>query len=185
MRHGLDEIRRSPQGMGRSARNDGPGDGSAVRLFAVLLKEVRQLRFAEGRQQRGCRASLRRIEPHVERAAVLKSKAAIPVGQLVGRQPQVEQNPVDLRDVKFVEYLGQLGITGLSQGDARVGGQQVRRSREHLGIAIETDEFSGGTNMFEEGAAMSAAADRTVDDDQSRLEVEELNDFPYDDGSMD
>jgi hypothetical protein len=114
----------------------------------------------------------------------LKAESAFRVGQLVGREPQIEQDSIDAVDSKLVEDFRQLGITGLLQDAARIG-QYRACSREHQWIAIETDQFSVGTELFEDETAMTAGSDRAVNHGQPRRKLEELNDFPYEDGSVD
>jgi hypothetical protein len=65
----------------------------------------------------------------------------------------------------------------LPQGDAGIG-QIFGRPSEHPGIAIESDEFSVRTQVFEEDTAVSAGSYCSVDDGQPRREVKELDDFP-------
>jgi len=102
---------------------------------------------------------------------------------LIGGETQVEQNAVDARDSELIQDLWQLRITGLPQDAARVG-KTLGRPGEHQGIAIKSDEFSGGTEVFEEDATMASGSDRPVNDDQPWLDVEKLDDFPYEDGPM-
>ena len=130
---------------------------------------------------------MRGVEPHVERDAAretaLDAEAAGRIGQLIGRKAQVEQHAVDAADSEGVEDLGQLCITGLSQGHARVG-KNAGGPRQHRRIAIQSDQFSVGSELFEDELAMTAAADRAVDHDQSRAEVQELQNFPDKDRTM-
>jgi hypothetical protein len=127
---------------------------------------------------------LRGIETHVQRRGPLEAESAFRIGQLVGRKSQVEQNSIDAADSKFVEDFGQLGITGLLQDAPRIG-QYRACPREHQRITIETNQFSVGTELFEDETAMTAGSDRSVDHDQPRRKVEELNDFPHEDGTVD
>jgi hypothetical protein len=114
----------------------------------------------------------------------LEAESAFRVGQLVGRKPQVEQDSIGATDSKLVEDFRQLGITGLLQDAARIG-QHLACPRKHQWIAIKTDQFSVGTELFEDETAMTTGSDRAVDHDQPRRKAEELNDFPYEDGSVD
>ncbi len=114
----------------------------------------------------------------------MEAESAFQVGQLVGRKSQVEQNSIDAVDSKLVEDFRQLGIIGLLQDAARIG-QDRGCPREHQRIAIKTDQFSVGTELFEDETAMTAGSERSVDHDQPRRKVEELNDFPHEDGTVD
>jgi len=181
--HSFDQFSRCPHGPAGAAADNRAGNRPAGRLFAVAKQEVRQLGFLEcGEEFRG-RLTLCRVETHVEQTGRLKAKTATGIGQLIGGKPQVEQNAVDPRDSELIQDLWQLRITGLPQGAARVG-KTLGRPGEHQGIAIKSDEFSGGTEVFEEDAAVAAGSDRPVDDDQPWLHVEKLDDFPHEDGPM-
>jgi hypothetical protein len=181
--HRVDQFSRCPHGLAGAAGDNRARNRSAGRLFAVAKEEVRQLGFLEcGEELRGG-LPLCRVETHVERAACLKPKAAVRIGQLIRGEPQVEQNAVDPRDSELIQDLWQLRITGLPQDAARVG-KTLGRPGEHQGIAIKSDEFSGGTEVFEEDATMASGSDRPVNDDQPWLDVEKLDDFPYEDGPM-
>jgi hypothetical protein len=126
---------------------------------------------------------LRRVESHVERTGVLKAETAALVGQLVGRKAQIEQHSVDAVDAQSIQDVGQLCITGLLQSAASIG-QNQRRSGEHHWIAIESDEFSGRTKVFEKNAAVTAGSDCSVHDNLSRRNVEKLNDFAQENRTM-
>jgi hypothetical protein len=71
----------------------------------------------------------------------------------------------------------------VSQNRARIG-NRVRRPGEHRRIAIQADQFSVGSDLFEDQFAMTAAADRAIDYNESRPNVEELQNFPDEDGTV-
>jgi hypothetical protein len=181
---GVDQIGARPQRAVSAAFDNRVGNRSGRGFFTVAGQKVGQLRFSDRGEKIGRRLTLRRIETHVQRRGPLKAESALRVGQLVGRKPQVEQNSIDAADSKLVEDFRQLGITRLLQDAAR-SGQHRGCPREHQRIAIETNQFSVGTELFEDETAMTAGSDRSVDHDQPRRKVEELNDFPYEDGSVD
>lgn len=167
-----------------AATDDFACDWPARGLFAESKKKIRQFGFFQRGKELGCGIALRRVEPHVERTGGLKAETPLRIGQLIRRKPQIEQNPVDLLDAKLVQDFGQLRITGLPQGAARVG-EVSRRPSDHQWIAIESDEFSVRTKLFEEDAAMTAGSEGRVHHRQSRREFEDLNDFPYQDRTVD
>jgi hypothetical protein len=162
--HSFDQLSRCLHGPAGAAADNRASNRPAGRLFAEVKQEIRQLGFLERREEFRGGLTLCRVETHVERTACLKPKAAARIGQLIGGEPQVEQNAVDPRDSELIQDLWQLRITGLPQGAARVG-KTLGRPGEHQGIAIKSDEFSGGTEVFEQNAAVAAGSDRPVDDD--------------------
>jgi hypothetical protein len=181
---GFNQIGTRPQRVASAAFDDGFCDRSAGGLFAVAEQEVRQVIFVDRGEQVGGRFSLRRVETHVERTGRLEAESPFTIGQLIGSKSQIEQDPIDAVDAKLVEDFGQLGITGLLQDNARIG-QRGGRPCEHLRIAIQTDQFSVGTELFEDEATVTAGSDGAVNHDQPRRQVEELNDFPHKDGTVD
>jgi hypothetical protein len=182
-----DQIADRPLRQFVSPRDDGPGDGPAGALFSGPLKEVGQLVFVERCQEIGSGWACRRVETHVERSiaseAALDAETARRVGQLVGRKPQIKQHAVDAADSERVEDLRQLCITGLFQSRARVG-EDVGGPRKHRRIAIQSDQFSVVSELFEDEFAMTAAADRAIHHHQSRAEIQVLQNFPDQNGSV-
>jgi hypothetical protein len=158
-------------------RDDRPGDRPSCALFAESLEKAGQFRFAECCQEIRRGRPLRGIKPHIEGAAALNAEAPRRVGQLVRRKPQVEQHAVDLGDSQRIKDFGQLCITGRPQGRTGVG-QHARRQREHHRIAIEGDQFSVESELFQDEFAVTTAADRAVDHHASRSEVQKLEDLP-------
>jgi hypothetical protein len=183
-RDGVDQVGASPQWATATTIDNRVRDRSGRGFFTVERKKFGQLRFSNRGEKLGCRLALRGIETHVQRRGPLEAESAFRVGQLVGRKSQVEQNSIDAVDSKFVEDFRQLGITGLLQDAARIG-QNRACPPKHQRIAIESDQFSVGTELFEDETAMTAGSDRAVDHDQPRRELEELNDFPHEDGTVD
>jgi hypothetical protein len=180
---GFDQFDRCFDGLLVAAKHNRVSDRSAGRFFAEPEKQVRQFSLVEGREELGRRRSLRRIESHVEGTVGLKAEAAAAVCQLIGRKPKVEQNAVDPFDAELIQDFGQLDIAGLFQDATRIV-QDLGRLSEHHRVAIESDQFSGRTEVFEEEATVTAGSNRAIHHDQSRRKLEELNDFPYQDGTV-
>jgi hypothetical protein len=63
--------------------------------------------------------------------------------------------------------------------------ENSRCSREHFRIAVQTDEFSVGSKLFQDQFAMTAAPHCSVDHHQSRARFQELQNFPDEDRTMD
>jgi hypothetical protein len=178
-----DQVSRCLEGLSCAAQDDGPGNRAAGQLFTVLEEQVRQVVFVEGCEQFGRRRSLRCVKPHVERTIGLKAKAAAAIGQLIRRKPKVEQDAVDPLDAELIEDFRQLGIAGLFQDATRIV-EDLGRLIEHHRVSIESNQFSGGTEVFEENSAVTASSDRAIHHDQSRRNLKVLNDFPYQDGTV-
>jgi hypothetical protein len=101
-----DKIGGRPMRDIRATRDDGSSNRPAGPLFAKTLEQLGQFAFVERSQQFRCGWPSGRIESHIERRAArlallnaaLDAEPAQRVGQLVGRQSQVEQQAVDLGD---------------------------------------------------------------------------------------
>lgn len=122
----------------RAPRDDVTRHAPTVRLFAVTLKDVAQRLFIQARDKVSGRLALLRIETQIERAFGRKAEAAFFVGQLIGRQPEVEQNAIDGRNLQFGEDLWKLRITGLVEM-AMKARELKGRNFQHLGVAVKTD----------------------------------------------
>jgi hypothetical protein len=179
----IDEIRGRLHGFLSAMRDDCPCDGAAVTFFPEPEEKGRQLGFVESRQQRACGNALRPIEAHVERPVALKAEAPTVVGKLVGRQSQIEKHAIDFLDPQLVQDFGQLSIAGMLERTPRVR-EVIRRPLEHHGIAVKTDQFAGWPHPVEEDTAVSPRADSAIDDDGIGPEVEELDDFLDENGTM-
>jgi hypothetical protein len=118
--------------------DDVAGHPPTVRLFAVMLEEFDKLLFAQSCEK--CRGgfSLSDIEPQIERPVGCKAESARMVGQLIGRQPEVEQNAIGRRDSQTGQDGGELGITGLMEVTAK-GRKLTGRNFQHQAVAVKTD----------------------------------------------
>jgi hypothetical protein len=180
---GFNKFGRCFDGFMLAANNNRMRDRAAGRLFTVAEKQVRQFCLVARGEEIGCRPSQRRVKPHVERTVSLEAEAPAAIGQLIGRKPKVEQHAVDPLDAELIQDFRQLGIAGLFQDATRIV-QDLGRLGEHHRVAIESDQFSGGTEVFEENAAVTAGSDRAIHHDQSRGNLEELNDLPHENGTV-
>jgi hypothetical protein len=111
---------------------------TGVRFFAVILEEGGKFVFAEPHDEVRGRFPLCRVETQIERTVGAKAEPAGVVGQLVGRQTQVEQNPIDRGNCVFRQDPGEFGITGLMEV-ARKARELKGRNVQHQGIAVKTD----------------------------------------------
>jgi hypothetical protein len=127
-----------------SAKHDRVGNGPAGGLFAELEKQIGQVPLVKLGKEIGRGDILRRVKSHVERSVGLEAESAAAIGQLIRRKPEIEQDAVDPLDAELIQDFRQLGIAGLFQDAARIV-QDFGRLSEHHRVAIEADQFSGGT----------------------------------------
>lgn len=169
-RDGLRQIAHGSEGMCFSAAYDFFSDRSGKSFFTVSFEDFGQLGYRPFVEQFVSRLTLGTIEPHVEISGRLKSEPARLVSQLIRRQPQVDQNPIDLCDVSSFEDAIEIGVTGLNQRDVAVR-QVLCGEFEHHFVAIESNQMAGRTQLFEDFPAVTSGTDRPVDDRQSRFEL--------------
>lgn len=122
------------------------------------------------------------VEPQVERSLRAESEPAVAL-QLVGGETEVEQHAVGVFEPEFGEDGEKVDMRGVNEvnvrGQTAVGvGQGLGCSVEHLGVSVEPDERSRFADPFEDGLGMTSAAHRAVDDDEPRFEIEEVQNFP-------
>lgn len=153
-----------------STADDFFSDRSGKSFFAVSFEDFRQFGRRLFVEQFVGRLTVGTIEPHVEISGRLKTEPARLVSQLIRRQPQVDQNPIDLCDVSSFENAIEIGITGLNQRDVAVR-QVLRGEFEHHFVAIESNQMAVRAQLFEDFSAVTSGTDRPVDDRQSRFEL--------------
>ncbi len=118
--------------------DDTSGQTAAVWFFSVPVEKFGQLLFAEACDEIGRRFTLRDVEAQIKRAVGCKTEASRMIGQLVGRQTEVEQNAVDRLDLQSGQHVWELGITGFVEVTI-TSREVVSRFFQHQGVAVKTD----------------------------------------------
>lgn len=171
-----DSGHRVGQIAGRANRLPGPPFDEIPRhppglwFFPIPLEDVGEFLFAQAHDQLGGRFSLRCVESQIEGPFRSKAEAPGVVGQLVGGQPQVEQNPVDRRNLEVRQDPWEIGITGLMEV-ARKARELKGRNFQHPGVAVKTDQRPPGANPVQNLATVACRADCTVHHNQPPLQV--------------
>jgi hypothetical protein len=136
--NGFGQIAACANRLSRAPFHDLAGDPATVRFFPIALEDFCELRFVETRDEPCGRFSLPCVKSQIERSLRAKTESAGGIGQLIGRQPQVEQNAIHGRDAAVGQNLSQIGIAGLME--------VTRKARElkgcnvqHQGVAVKTD----------------------------------------------
>ena len=169
-RHCLGQVAGSPNRLSRSPFDEIPGHPAGFGFFSELLEDVAEFLFAKAHDQVGGRFALSRVEPQIERAVGREAEAPGAIGQLVGRQPQVEQNAIDRGDVDVRQDPGEISITGLMEvaGKAR---ELKGRNFQHPGVPVKTDQRPLRPDPPQNLATVAGRADRAIDHDEPRLEM--------------
>ena len=170
-----DDAGELPRGADRLLLADGgnpPRDPSAVAFLAVFVDEIGEALGAEAVDQPPGRLPLGGVEAEIEGAVGIEGEAPFDVGELVAREPDVEEHRVDLVNRECVEHLRQIAVVGLCEPD-RQPGEQVDAAGDGAGVTIDGDHQAGGADRLGEEPGVSAPPERAVDDPVAGLEVEE------------
>lgn len=175
--NGVGQVARRANRAARAPFDEFAGHLAAVRFFGVLDKEFFKTGFIEPFEQRPGRLTLCRIETQIERTFAAKAEASISICELVRRQPEVEQNAIDGRYSDLLKDIGELGITGVNKPAVR-GDEVSSRMGQHHRVAVQADQCSARTDLFQDFAAVASGANRPIDDDEIGPEFEVLQGFP-------
>ena len=144
--------------------DDGRRESPAMGFFTVFAEDLFEF-FGRGfRQEFRGRRAFSSVKTQVERSLGVKAETALAVGELIGRQPEIDQNAIHRGEVFRLQKTGQIDIATAMQRDM-IRRQNQTSALEHRGIAIDPDEPPGGTDLFNDFPAVTATADGAVDDD--------------------
>jgi hypothetical protein len=156
-----------------------------VRLVGVLVEQGRQCVLVEAGQDLPRRLAARRVHAHVQRSRALVAETASRIVDLHRRHAEVGDRHVHGRDALGREHLRQAGErrmtrhegAGIDAGGAqpRVGARQLER------IHIDPDQPAARKNALEDGARVTAAAQRAVDGHVTGYRTQDLEDFRHHD----
>ncbi len=159
------------------------GDPATVPFFPKLIKEVRQFLFRPGPNNLGRREFLFRVESHVQGAFPGEAKAAIRPGQLIRREPEVQQEPVHRFQPQAFENLQGLVVRGMNQGDGQSFGRGFGQG-EHLGVAIEPDHPACRTQLPGQCRRMSSRPHGSINENLPLRRLEPVHHLIQQDGPM-
>lgn len=152
-------------------------------FFSIVAKDSFQFVRIRCREEFSDRVAGGSVKTHVERPGRLEAEAAFRIGQLIRRKPQIQQNSINCRELQFIEDSIQLGITGLPQHNARTG-YDLSCPGEHVRIAVESNEPTGGIHLFQNLLTVSAGTDGAINDRQPCRQLQLLQDFMNHDGQV-
>lgn len=108
--HQLGQLLSGTNRLCASFGDDGPCNPISKGFFTKLFEGGLQLLCGAMRKEFGSRFTKGRIEPQIERSSGLKPKAAVLVGQLIGREPEVDEDPIRVRGIQLGKNGGNFGI---------------------------------------------------------------------------
>ena len=139
--------------------HDGPCQAARARLVPELGERAGQARFGPGVQDVRGRHAVSRRHSHVERRPGTKGKPPGVAIELVGRDAEIEEDPVGAERLDRAQHLGR------AEGAARVADPRVAqagaRRGDRVGIAIHGEHL--GAELAEQ-RRVTAAANRRIDD---------------------
>lgn len=179
----VDQIGNRLNRRSRPLPHDLFGNRPTESFLAVFVKNRRELFARRPHQQLGRRFARQHIEPHIERSRRAEPEPALSIRQLIRRQPQVDDNPVDRWDPQLAEHFRQVAITGVTQVTPLARNHR-RRVLQHQWIAVETNQSSVRLNAFDDFSAVPTSANCAINDRQARTQIESLQCFPQQNGDM-
>src|SRR5438445_67636 len=138
----------------RATTNDRGGHAPRLRLFAVLGEHAAEVALAPAVHDVGRRVAKVRVGTHIQRASRAKAEAALLVGELDGREPEIQKDAVDRNEVVRAGH--------------DVAGREVRSNEarpipeacelgggggETRGVDVESQETPGRNAPFEDRSA--------------------------------
>ena len=81
--------------------HDARGDASRGSLFAEVAQRLLDLCLSGGGEVVGGGFAVRGVETHVEQFIAIEREATVGGGELIGRQPEVHQDAVDIREAEI------------------------------------------------------------------------------------
>ena len=165
--------------------NDRGRHAPRLRLFAVLGEHAAEVALAPAVHDVGRRVAKVRVGTHIQRASRAKAEAALLVGELDGREPEIQKDAVDRNEVVRAGH----DVAGreVSSNEARPipearelggGGGETR------GVDVESQETPGRNAPFEDRCGVSARADRAVEVASAIARLEPRENFGHENRFM-
>ncbi len=149
-----------------------------MRLLAEAAQEVRQLALVGCRQDLGGRATPRGVEAHVERAAGPDSEASSAIGQLEAREPEIEQDAIDLPEAHRSRFGGEVPEVGLPKNQpVAETGQALPDPRNRRRVGIESQQPTIRAGGFQDPLGVPTAAEGGVDLEAAGARGEHVHDL--------
>jgi hypothetical protein len=147
-----------------AATDDRSRDARRLRLLAVLGEDATKVLFSPSVHDVGRRLAKIRIGTHVQLAWGTEAEAPVVVGQLDGREAEVQEDAVEWSEAALAGDFVELSEVAASEDRAIAEARELSRSDgERGGIAVESKELSVGRGGVEDGRGMAAGADRPVE----------------------
>jgi len=147
-----------------AATDDRSRDARRLRFLAVLGEDATKVLFSPGVHDVGRRLAKIRIGTHVERSSGTEAEAPLVVGQLDGREAEIEDDPVDRSEPALAgQFVQNREIASSEDGAIAEARELSRGDGERCGIAVESEELSIGRGRVEDCRGVAAGAEGSVE----------------------
>ena len=158
------EIVGRPERRFDTATDDRSRDARRLRLLAVLGEDATKVLFSPAVHDVGRRLAKIRIGTHVESSSGTEAEAPFIVGQLDGREPEVEEDAIDRSEAALAgQFVQNREIASSEDGAIAEARELSRGDADGRGVAIEPEDLSVGRARVEDGRGMAASADGSVE----------------------
>src|SRR5258706_9792554 len=158
------EIASHPDRRFAAATADRSRDARRLRLLAVLGEDASKVLLSPAVHDVGRRLAKIRIGTHVQGAWGTEAEAAICIGELDGREAEVEEDAVERSEAVVAGQVVENREVPSSEDRAIAEANELSRSDgERCGVAIESEEQSIGRACVEDGHGVASPADRAVE----------------------
>ena len=125
-----------------------------------------------------------RMKPHIQRSARIKSKASITIGQLVRRQPQIQQYAINPVPSKPAENFSRLEIAAACK-QAVVARQLFPGKPQHHRVTVHPNQPPCRPDGLQDQAAVTSGTHSSVQHCQPRRQLQPLQHFSRHNGDVD
>ncbi len=165
----LDEFKGGLDGRRTASLGYEAGDTVGRGKLAEVTKNLDQTRRVEGVDDIGGREKCARVHTHIERPVGTKRKAALGAVEVVGRNPKVGKDTVNLSDALFAEEAAHKAEVTLDEAKPRVG----RSVAGGVGILVEAEKAAFGRELLEDRERVATTPESEVDVSAIALEVKQ------------
>jgi hypothetical protein len=159
------EVIGGEERLARTPAHDGGGDATGLGLLAVAREDVAQVFLLPAVHDVGRRSFEPRVRAHVQGSCRAEAEATRRIGELNGREAEIEKDTVDLVEAAFAGHDVEKREVALCEyGALSEPGKDAPRLCERCGIDIETEEAAGRRGAVEDRFGMSSPTDRAIEE---------------------
>lgn len=151
--------------LARAAPHDGRGDATGFGFLAVAHENVAQVFLLPAVHDVGRRLFQSRVGAHVQGSCRAEAEAPCGIGELDGREAEIEKDAVDLAEpVTCGQDVEKREVALSEDGAICEPGKDTPRFFERCGIDVEPEEAAGRRGAVEDRFSVSSPTDRAVEE---------------------